>query len=163
MLVQHSSTSCAVLSCTGCYFRRVPEAPCRIGRALGAESPASPTTTVFDIRLLCTSCATELRRDLAYVFVTISSHIVGCCRTSWAHVVRCFMRSCAAQSSMMHAEGSTELKIGYRLASTSCCTALYQPIPRDDVQLLEVSTPRTTHTQELNEYSGLTLTGSDPS
>lgn len=81
------------------------------------------------------------------MFVTISSHIVGCCRASWAHVVRCFMRSCAAQSSMMYVEGSTVLKIGYRLASTSCCTALYQPIPRDDVQLLEVSTPRTMHTR----------------
>ena len=81
------------------------------------------------------------------MFVTISSHIVGCCRASWAHVVRCFMRSRAAQSSMMHIEGSTVLKIGCRLASTSCCTALYQPIPRDDVQLLEVSIPRTIHTR----------------
>lgn len=77
---------------------------------------------------------------MADVFATAPIHVVGFCRASWAYVVRCFVRSraasCAAQPSMMHVEGSTVMKIAHWVACNSRCTALYQPNPRDNVQLL---------------------------
>lgn len=91
--IQQSSTSYAVLPCTGCYSRRVPEAPCRIGRALGAEPPASPTTTVFrqtpSVYLLCNRTEEGLGLRVCHNF------------KSYCWVLPCKLGSCRP---MLHAQ-----------------------------------------------------------